>query len=265
MCKEHEHKMSEHHHHHHHEKPCCLEGPQGIPGPQGPQGLVGPGGPQGPLGPMGPAGPTGPQGIQGLEGLQGPTGPMGLQGSQGPQGVKGDPGKDCDCHGHRKCDCCEAFANVWAVPPQTLAAFGSPGDTVLFQFQNVVSSGDFDLSQMGTNGQVKFLKSGTYRIAYGAEGKVQQPIPVPVPSFAFGLWINGVIVPGSVTSGFTQAPTDDTLQVNGEVIRDVLAGDFLQLRNASTNGLDMIPNTTGIGFPANIATLNINCLKAVSM
>jgi hypothetical protein len=213
---------------------------------------------QGPAGPEGLQGEQGVQGVAGAQGIMGPAGPQGPRGLQGPAGVCSPE----DCHGHRKCDCCEAYANIWAVPPQTLGAFGSATDTVLFSFQNAVSAGDFDLSQMGINGQVKFLKSGVYRVAYGAEGKVQQPIPVPVPSFAFGLWKNGIVVTGSVTSGFTQAPTDDTLQVNGEVIIDISAGDFIQLRNASTNGLDMIPNTTGIGFPANIATLNINCLKS---
>jgi hypothetical protein len=229
MCKEERHEK---------ECCCCDQGPAGPAGLQGEQGV---------------------QGVPGAQGIMGPAGPQGPRGLQGPAGVCSP--EDCGHHG-RKCDCCEAYANVWAVPPQSLGAFGAANDTVLFSQQNLVSAGDFDLSSMAVNGQVKFLKSGVYRIAYGAEGKVQQPIPVPVPSFAFGLWKNGLIVPGSVTSGFTQAPTDDTLQVNGEVIISMLAGDFLQLRNASTNGLDMIPNTTGIGFPANIATLNINCLKA---
>ncbi len=228
MCKEDSHKK---------DCCCCVQGPQGVPGLQGEQGIQGV---------------PGPQGIPGQTGMQGP------QGLQGPPGVC----KPEDCHGG-DCKCCEAYCNVWAQPPQILGAFGSANDTVVFQFQNAVSAADFDLSMMSVNGDVKFLKSGVYRINYGTEAKVSQPIPVPVPSFSFGLWKNNVLVPGSTISGYTQAPGDDTLQVNGEVMIDVMAGDLLRLRNASSNGVDMTPNTVGIVFPVTVATLCINCLKAL--
>lgn len=229
MCKEHMYD--------HESKRCCgcKEGPQGVPGLQG---------------------------MQGIQGSPGPQGPAGQTGAQGPQGLQGAPGKDCDSSG-RDCNCCESYANVWAQPPQILGPFGSANDSVLFQFQNAVVAADFDFSMMSVNGEVKFLKSGVYRIAYGAEAKVSQPIPLPVPSFSFGLWRNNVIIPGSTISGYTQAPGDDTIQVNGEVMISILAGDVLQLRNASSNGVDMTPNTVGIVFPVTVATLNIHCLKAL--
>lgn len=210
---------------------CCDQGPQGTPGLQGHQGE---------------------QGVQGTQGIQGVTGQQGIQ------GPKGDPGH---CPEHEKC--CERYCNVWAQPPQVLAAFGTGADAVLFQFQNALSVGDFDLSMMSVDGSVKFLKTGTYRINYGAEAKVSPPIPFPVPSFSFGLWLNNVIVPGSTISGFTQAVSDDTLQVTGEVMLNISSGDVIKLRNASSNPVDMSPNTVGIVFPVTVATLNINCLKAM--
>lgn len=215
---------------------CCIQGPQGIPGLQGPQG---------------------PQGVPGVQGAMGPQGVQGIPGLQGPAG------KDCDCSGSDECHCCQSYANVWAQPPQILGAFGSANDSVLFQFQNAVIPADFDLSQMSINGEIKFLKAGVYRIGYGAEAKVSQPIPLPVPSFSFGLWINNIIIPGSTISGYTQAPGDDTIQVNGEVIINIAANDILKLRNASSNGIDMTPNTIGIAFPVTVATLNIFCLKSL--
>ncbi len=221
-----------------HKKPCeccCEQGPQGVPGIQGPQGV---------------------QGIQGLQGVHGLTG---LQGPQGLQGPKGDPGKDCDCS--KNCNCCEAYANIWTQVSQVLTPFGTPTDTVLFQFQNAVSA-DFDLSNMSVNGEVKFLKAGTYSIAYLAEGKVAQPIPVPVPSFSFAMWKNNVLVDGCTSSGFTQAPSDDTIQVQGEVIIDIAANDIIKLRNASSNSVNMSPNTVGVLFPVTVASINISCVKA---
>lgn len=234
MCKE----SHEHHHKDWEYKKCCgcQEGPQGVPGDQGQQGL------QGPIGPQGNAGP---------------------QGVQGPRGLQGSPGKDCDPRPpHEKC-CCQAYANVYANPPQLLQPFGLPGDAVLFQGQNAVTAADFDLSMMGVDGSVKFLKSGVYYINWGAEAKVEPPIPSPTPSFSFGIWINNVIVPGSTLSGYTQAPNDDTLHIFGEVLFQVLAGDVLKLRNASSLVVNMNPNTIGIQFPVVVASLVIHCLKEI--
>jgi len=225
MCKEYDHKKECH---------CCKEGLQGVPGLQGEQGI---------------------QGVPGAQGIMGPKGDQGVQGLQGPAC------EDCGHHGH--CKCCEAYANVYANPAQILTPFGGASDTVLFQGQNAVSVGDFDLSMMSVDGSVKFLKSGTYSIRWGAEAKVEPPIPSPTPSFSFGLWLNNVIVPGSTLSGYTQAPNDDTLPIASEVIIDILAGDVLKLRNASNFPLDMSPNTTGIMFPVAVASLNIHCVKEI--
>ncbi len=43
---------------------------------------------------------------------------------------------------------------------------------------------------------------------------------------------------------------------------DILANDVIKLRNASSNGVDMTPNTVGIVFPVTVATMNIHCLKS---
>jgi len=204
----------------------------------------------------------GPQGVPGLQGPQGVQGIMGLQGIQGIAGMQGAPGKDCDCTGTGNGGVgCVSYANIWAQPPQVIAAFGTGADAVLFQSTNAIIAADFDLTKMAVDGSVKFLKAGVYRINFGAEAKVSQPIPFPIPSFSFGLWLNNVLVPGSTISGFTQAGSDDTLQVTGEVMIAIAAGDVLKLRNASSNSVDMTPNTVGIIFPVTVATLNINCLK----
>lgn len=220
---------------------CCIQGPQGVPGMQGEQGI---------------------QGVPGAQGVPGQKGDQGVQGLQGPAGICNP--EDCNGtgNGSGSGSGCVSYANVWAQPPQILGANGAANDAVLFQFQNAVTAADFDFSMMAIDGSVKFLKAGTYRIAYGAEAKVSQPIPLPVPSFSFGLWKNAVLVPGSTISGYTQAPGDDTIQIMGEVMIDILANDVVKLRNASSNGVDMTPNTVGIVFPVTVATLNINCLKS---
>ena len=216
---------------------CCIQGPQGVPGLQGEQGI---------------------QGVPGAQGIMGPQGIQGIQGLQGPPGICNP--EDCQ---DRDCKCCESYANVFASPPQIIQPFGMGADAVLFQGQNAVSAADFDLSMMGIDGSIKFLKSGIYSINWGAEAKVQPPIPSPTPSFSFGLWLNNIVVPGSVISGYTQAPNDDTLHIDNEVSISINAGDILKLRNASAFILDMSPNVVGIQFPVVVASLNIHCLKAL--
>src|SRR6185503_14498430 len=186
MCKD------DMHHDHRKCQCCCEQGPQGVPGLQGPQG------------------------IQGVPGAQGAAGQMGAQGPQGLQGPKGDPGKDCDCS-----QSMSRYANVYASNAQIVNAYNNPGDQVLFDKQNAVSAGDFDLSQMGSSGDIKFLKHGIYHLAWLLQARITSPVPVPVPSWSFGFWLNGVLVPGSIYSGFTQAPGDDACHSSSEVIIEI--------------------------------------------
>lgn len=208
-------------------------------------------------GPQGPAGLQGPQGIQGTVGPQGIVGQTGMQGAQGLQGAKGDPGKDCDCTqttGSR-------YANVYATVPQIVGAYSSSNDMVLFDAQNAVSTGDFDLSGMNSTGDMKFLKHGIYNISWLLQARITSPVPNPTPSWSFGFWLNGVLVPGSIYSGFTQAPGDDACHSSSELIIEVKAGDVLRLRNTSISSVNLNPSVTGSVFPITIASINIVGLK----
>lgn len=235
-------------------------GPQGMQGPQGPQGPMGN---DGSPGPMGPTGPQGPSGLNGLSGSMGPVGPMGPTGPQGVQGLQGVPGKDCDCDHPRECGC-EMWANIWAGTPQIVGAYSAVNDMVLFDSQNSVSVGDFDLSMMNIDGSIKFLKHAIYHLQWQLQARVVPPVPAPVPSWSFGFWINGVLVPGSIYSGFTQAPGDDACHSTGDVIIEVMAGDVIKLRNTSVSAVNLNPSVTGSVFPITIASINIECLKKLA-
>jgi hypothetical protein len=231
MCKQH---MSEYHS----DCPCCCQ--------QGPQGIVGP---------------QGPQGIQGVAGAQGAIGPQGIQGSIGMQGMpgpKGDAGKNCDCS---QTTTSLPYANVYASIAQTIQAFGNFSDVVMFDSQNAVSSGDFNLVTMNSTGDIEFLKHGVYHIQWQLQARIATPVPVPVPSWSFGFWINGILVPGSIYSGFTQAPGDDACHSTGDIIIEVKANDKMRLRNTSISVVNLNPNVTGSVFPITIASINIECLK----
>jgi len=217
-----------------HKMRCCLQGPQGPAGLQGPQGI---------------------QGVPGAQGIPGPSG------AQGPQGMQGEPGKDCDCSGS---SAFLPFANLFASVPEVIGPSGSATDKVLFDKQNEVSAGDFDLTQANISGGVQFLKHGIYRISWLLQARIVPPVPEPVPSWSFGLWMNGVLVPGSIYSGYTQAPGDDACHSTGDVIIEVQANDVLKLRNTSVSAVNLNPAVTGSIFPITIASLNIVCVRALA-
>ncbi len=232
MCKEDGHKR---------DCCCCIQGPQGVPGLMGPQGIQGVPGAQGA---------TGSQGIQGVQGLQGPAGVWTPEQCQG---------KECDCP-------VEPYLNVYASKAQTIQPYNVPAfsDQVLFDQQNANSGPlDFDLSQANTSGDIKFLKHGIYHIQWQLQARISTPVPVPVPSWSFGFWLNGVLVPGSIYSGFTQAPGDDACHSTGDIIIEVKAGDLLRLRNTSISQVSLNPNVTGSVFPITIASINIEGLKSL--
>lgn len=212
---------------------CCAQGPQGVAGLQGVQGI---------------------QGVAGKDGAQGVAGATGAQGAQGLQGVAG---QDCDCNqgtGDGR------YANVFSTVAQVIGAYSSATDQVNFDATNSVSAGDFDLTQMNI-GKIKFLKHGIYHMQWQLQARITTPVPVPVPSWSFGFWLNGVLVPGSIYSGFTQAPGDDACHSTGDVIIEVKAGDVLMLRNTSVSSVNLNPSVTGSVFPITIASVNIEGMK----
>jgi len=215
-------------------QPCYLQGPQGVPGPQGPQGI---------------------QGVPGAQGIPGQTG------AQGPQGMQGQPGMDCDCS---NTGACLRYADIYASVAQVVGAYLAANDTVLFDQQNAVSMSDFDLSLMGSTGDIKILNHGIYHLQWQVQARVAAPVPSPVPSWSFGFWLNGVLVPGSVYSGFTQAPGDDACHSSADIIIEIKAGDILRLRNASVNSISLNPTVTGSAFPITMASINIECVKALA-
>jgi len=215
--------------------PCCLQGPQGIPGLQGPQGI---------------------QGVPGPQGIPGQTG------AQGPQGLQGAPGV-CDpsqCQGGGGSSM--PYANVFASVAQTIQPYnaGAIADQVLFSSQNAVSAGDFDLTQMNVSGDVKFLKRGIYHVSWQLQARIATLVQ-PVPSWSFGFWLNGVLVPGSIYSGYTSSPNDDAAHSTGDVVIEIQANAMMRLRNTSVNVVSLNPNITGSVFPITIASISAECLK----
>lgn len=208
----------------------------------------------------GPMGPAGLQGEQGIQGVPGPQGVMGPAGPQGPRGLQGPPGKDCD-NSNRECVCAAAWCNVWSEVDQTIGAFNSATDYIKFEGQNEVSA-EFDISNKNINGEIKFLKAGTYSVRYSVEASLQPPFPAPVPSWSMALFLNGNRVSGSSFGGFNQSPDDDIENAAGEVIIKVNVNDIIKIRNIVLNQAMLLKAVhPELNFPVTCANLNIELIK----
>lgn len=233
---------------------CCPQGPQGAQGIQGQPGVAGPAGSAGQQGAQGPTGPQGLQGMPGKDGDQGPMGPSGsgAQGPAGPVGPMGPAGPSGSTAAR--------YTNVYASVTQLVTPYNTAGDAVLFDSINTQSAGDFDLSLLASKGEIKFLKSGVYHMSWQLQARITPPLPSPVPSWSFGFWKNGVLVPGSIYSGFNSSPDDDACHSTGEVQFSIVAGDILKLRNTSVSSVSLDPAVNGSIFPITIASVNIEFL-----
>lgn len=197
------------------------QGLKGDKGDVGPQGAAGENGAVGPAGPAGAKGDTGEQGPIGLTGPQGPAGPKGDKGDTGEKGEKGDPGSTLSN---------AAYLYIYSNRDQPLDAHN--GSTDFAKFESVgVTSGDFDLSMANTDGSVKFLKAGTYKLSYDVDGRLEAPFPSPVPSWGVALYKNDLLIKGSGQAGFSQSPDDDAICLNSQIIVDLVENDIIKLRN----------------------------------
>ena len=235
-------------------------GPQGEPGPAGPQGI--PGTPGGPPGPTGPAGPVGAQGIPGAPGPIGPTGlpgTPGLPGQPGPQGIPGIPGPQGPAG---ECECPHSYLNAYSSLRRIVSPSGSPGDTVQLNFvQGMFQAADYDITSLAATGALGFLKKGTYKISWFANGKIQAPLVEPVPSWGLGLYLNGVLVAGSSAAGFNDSPNDDASHTGAEVIIPINANDVLMLKNVSNSLVDLNPTVNGLLVPATAVGLVVELMQ----
>jgi hypothetical protein len=230
-------------------QPCCTgaQGPQGPAGPQGPSGTPGlPGTP-------GLAGTAGNPGAPGAPGTSGTPGTPGAAGTQGPQGVAGPEGP-----------CCPGvvnYLNLYSNLDQTVAAFGSPGSSVLFELANEVTP-DFDITLAPTTGQVTFLRKGVYLMSFTVTGLLAA-FPFPTPIWSFGLFVNGTLVPGSVFSSFSLAPDIILTSAASSVVVQVNAGDVLTLQNTTVAAVNLISSAFGSAAPVNSTSLNVTLLQAL--
>ncbi len=222
--------MCKEHMSHEFRKCCdCKEGPQGVPGIQGMQGI---------------------QGIQGAQGIAGQIGP------QGPQGLQGPAEKDCERND--ECNCKSAWLTLYSLQNQTIPSLEAP-------FMEVVgsNSGDFDISNAASNGEVKILIHGIYVINWGIDGKLTPPYPEPVPAWAFGIYRNGVFLAGTASASFSITPDDLVVHDSSVAIVELFVNDVIKLVNGCAMSVNVISSPTGVVIPTCSARLNINLLKLI--
>lgn len=183
-------------------------------------------GPQGPMGPQGTPGPQGPQGGQGTMGPQGPRGPM------GPQGTPGVPGPAAAFCGIL------TFTNPYSLQGQCIFPCGN----VKFEEAGFTTA-DIDTSNAGTTGEIVFKTEGTYCFVFTATGKLKEK-KGGYDTWSFGLYIDGVLQPGTVIAAVTREHKDFE-SISGHLIAPVKAGQVLTMRNVSDDAVLLLNNVSG--------------------
>ena len=235
-----------------HERKCCgcygPQGPQGVPGKQGLQGL------QGVEGAAGAQGIQGVQGIMGEAGAQGPVGPVGPTGEMGPegvQGIQGIPGKDCER------DCCDsAYLSVYSLVDQSLPSLAA----CKFEMAGPTSL-DFDLVNAPITGEIKVLTHGLYIINWSFDGLLAPPYPFPVPAWGLGVYLNGVLVPGTTSGSCSITPDEIVTNANGGFVMELAVNDVIALKNICVAAIQGVSAPYGLVAPIVSARMNINMIK----
>ena len=191
-----------------------VTGPSGRTGPTGPTGRPGPTGPDNVTGPTGPSGPTGPDAVTGPSGPSGPTGPTGRTGPTGPAGSAG-------------VNASTAFLDVFydagggGIPVANLALISFPTDAVV----------PVGITPNGTDDTFTVTNSGTYKISFQIH---------PAPNIALTNLVELLIDGTSFSPPVIVGVSLFSAQVVGTFIVSLLAGQAIQLRNASGGQMDLV-------------------------
>ena len=194
-----------------------------------------------------PPGPIGPSGPQGSLGAQGPIGPQGLPGQQGATGPHGPTGPRGPC-----CPQIKPFTSIYSLTDQILC----PGQSVVLELISDTTA-SFDLTMAPITGAVKVLRAGHYSINWEVDGLLTPPYSGPVLAWSFALYVNGVLVPGSVSGSFSTDPDDICTQNSGTLIMPLSAGDVVTLVNTSTADFTAVATIPGSSVPVVSARLNM--------
>jgi hypothetical protein len=188
----------------------------------------------------------------GVQGAQGPAGPQGSQGVPGPAGPQGIQGVEGPC-----CPNVAAFTSIYSLMAQTVPS----GGAATFELVSETSP-SFDLSMASTTGAVTVLQSGIYQVNWSTEGNLTPPFPAPVPSIAFALSKNGVLLPSTTAASFTNSP--DTLAniTTATAMVRFSAGDVVQLINTSTLPFNGVPNQIAT---TPVCSFRLNFLLALAL
>lgn len=189
----------------------------GAPGPQGIPGPVGPVGPQGPQGLVGPVGPIGPQGVQGDPGRDGADGRPGVAGATGPQGPIGPSG---------------------GFPADAAWISDSSGQVVpitgAFVFGGQENLGA-NVSHAPGSGSVTVGSTGRYVVRFHVN---LESSSAPLSQVMLSVNNAGVNSSGTTIFGNRGSAT-------GEVILDLVAGDWLGIFNNSSGALTFPSGSVG--------------------
>lgn len=144
-----------------------------------------------------------------------------------------------------------AQACLYSDKGQSLGAASAANDMVLLDKQKQVSG--FDVSSAASNGALKAQAAGMYAIHWKAQGQLNPPNAAnPI---AFGLFLNGAYVPGSIGVDYQNGNPAAPEEAHGHMILAMNAGDSLVLKNLSSSPVNLQAAVPSVAQPVNSASL----------
>lgn len=184
---------------------------------------------------------------------EGPPGPMGLPGPPGPMGAPGTPFSRPVAYG-------DFYVNSPVVGPLSIGSM----DPILVGAAVRIVNG-IDTVDLASSGELTIQTTGTYEVSYLVDATAPIVTGLSSPeTFSVALLLDGQVVPISLRSVLIQALVTTetqfpTIQIQGQIQLDLVAGQSLSLINASPVILNMAP-IDPTGTPV-VASLTIQRIK----
>ncbi len=122
-------------------------------------------------------------------------------------------------------------------------------------------SPDFDITNAALTGEIKILTHGLYSLNWGFDGLLAPPYPFPVPAWGLGIYLNGVLVPGTTSGSCSITPDEIVTHTSGGYILELNVNDVIKLVSLCSLPIQAVSTPFGLVSPIMSTRINMTMVK----